>query len=333
MCLIVIGSIQVGSQLVYPRGLTHHSPQKKDVTHTLPGFEDDIAALDGDPMYSWLKAGIKFGIINVDRDARYCSTKRLHIFSDIQSCIDLSNAAYYSVGQFPNVKNVHKYLVSLQNSNPTELFDRNNNKAIPDGHLWHFQDGTVIVAFRGTSTLKDLRYDVKSSLVPTENGGIHKGFYKKLIMVEVALMNGIRRAFALGIRRIILTGHSMGGALATIAACIIRGYYPYLTVGLITFASPKVGDAVFATTVQNAVNYHFRLVNENDPVPSFPRNKEFHHVPGKVYHLPEFVTDKSKSWISRRVAGHKLETYSKRMRSMVDTVAAFCLNKGSHRLP
>jgi hypothetical protein len=64
-------------------------------------------------------------------------------------------------------------------------------------------------------------------------------------------------------RPLFYTGHSLGAALATLAA----GRFPPRA--LYTFGSPRVGDGEFATTLEGVPT--FRLVNNRDLVTGVPR--------------------------------------------------------------
>jgi hypothetical protein len=81
-----------------------------------------------------------------------------------------------------------------------------------------------------------------------------------------------------------LTGHSLGGAIATIAAVRfrLRGY----KVELVTFGSPRVGNSYFRTFAQGEIgDVQARFVNMGDPIPSYPPLvTRYHHV-GKRYGL------------------------------------------------
>jgi hypothetical protein len=66
--------------------------------------------------------------------------------------------------------------------------------------------------------------------------------------------------------KVFVTGHSLGGALATLAACHIKmlGF----DVDLYTFASPRVGDPTFAANFQGLNCY--RIANSEDVVTVVP---------------------------------------------------------------
>ncbi len=73
------------------------------------------------------------------------------------------------------------------------------------------------------------------------------------------------------------TGHSLGGALATLfafeAACLKRSEIPTL-ITCINFASPKVGNIHFSRAIDYLEELgalrHVRVTNQSDPVPRLP---------------------------------------------------------------
>ncbi|MBD1919768.1 lipase family protein [Microcoleus sp. FACHB-831] len=68
--------------------------------------------------------------------------------------------------------------------------------------------------------------------------------------------------------QIFVTGHSLGGALATIAALHISKMNSFNPPILYTFASPRVGDQRFAQQFENLECY--RIANSEDLVPTIP---------------------------------------------------------------
>jgi hypothetical protein len=147
----------------------------------------------------------------------------------------------------------------------------------------------VIVAFRGTQVLKpgasvnflnvlrDFYVDAKFTLVDcAEGGSIHKGFKTALdevwedqVSPHLDRLNDGRRTFW-------FTGHSLGGALATLAASRFEKVH-----GVYTFGSPVVGDQAFAQRFRAAAKT-YRFVNGNDFVARLPapgsRGLPYEHV-------------------------------------------------------
>ena len=71
-----------------------------------------------------------------------------------------------------------------------------------------------------------------------------------------------------------MTGHSMGGALAHIAALDLHELFcrRVTRISLITFGSPRVGNAAFAALLEKHVKRSIRFVNKKDAVPGQPTN-------------------------------------------------------------
>lgn len=81
-------------------------------------------------------------------------------------------------------------------------------------------------------------------------------------------------------RNIITIGHSMGGALATLAAMDLHNLgYNIISA---SFGSPRVGDKKFVEKFNNAINTNYRVVNFYDPIQYVPTTLRFCHVKGKI---------------------------------------------------
>lgn len=130
--------------------------------------------------------------------------------------------------------------------------------------------GFAIVVFRGTDirSYEDVIADLKFLPVPWGSGGMaHQGFRDALEEVWAPLkkmLDGLRVP-------LFFTGHSLGAALATLAADRYeRAQAVY------TYGSPRVGDADFAADYRLRT---YRFVNNNDVVPKLPpKGGVFHHV-------------------------------------------------------
>jgi hypothetical protein len=68
--------------------------------------------------------------------------------------------------------------------------------------------------------------------------------------------------------KVVVTGHSLGGAMATIAAAYLRA--AGLTCDLWTFGAPRVGNGAFADFVTAQPGLENRATDQDDPVPRLP---------------------------------------------------------------
>ncbi len=146
------------------------------------------------------------------------------------------------------------------------------------------KQGSIIV-FRGSQTSDDWitnlqvrQTDYVRAGVPA--GRVHRGFlsfYSNVqaqVQAATKLLNPAAPCY--------LTGHSLGGALATFATSdlALSNLKPQLR--LYTYASPRVGNLAFAKFLSGAVPNMYRIFNLADSVPEVPpsktRNTAFHHV-------------------------------------------------------
>lgn len=139
-------------------------------------------------------------------------------------------------------------------------------------------DGALILAFRGTESVKDWMTDIDVNLVNGPGGKVHDGFLCALNTIWrplLRLMDATREK-----RRLWVTGHSLGAALATLATAKLRIEKAIPVTGLYTFGSPRVGNEDFARNFDADFYYqNYRVVNNNDVVPRIPfRWMNYRHV-------------------------------------------------------
>ncbi|CAI5452099.1 unnamed protein product [Caenorhabditis angaria] len=72
--------------------------------------------------------------------------------------------------------------------------------------------------------------------------------------------------------RVWLTGHSLGGSLATMTSLhlVKAGEIDKNRIRLITFGEPRTGNLAFAKEVEDNVPFRYRVVKKNDPVTNMP---------------------------------------------------------------
>lgn len=158
-------------------------------------------------------------------------------------------------------------------------------------------DRVVIVAFRGTEfragvakLIKDfINTDLDFEPMPQFGNGakVHTGFWHAFEEVRGSVIEAVREQRSAG-QRVWVTGHSLGGAQATLAARTLR--QDGLEVqGLYTYGSPRVGNEEFRSRlgIGNVQRYVYAL----DIVPMVPDDLVigYRHV-GRTnnFHVPPF---------------------------------------------
>lgn len=127
--------------------------------------------------------------------------------------------------------------------------------------------GHLVIAFRGSDDVSDLAVNLATAQDNSrENyeGAVHRGFMRALEGVWIELHTLIEKFHRPG-HHVWITGHSMGGALATLTAKRLAAFME--PVQCITFGQPRVGDPAFYS---NYDVVHHRFVNEHDVIPKLP---------------------------------------------------------------
>jgi triacylglycerol lipase len=136
-----------------------------------------------------------------------------------------------------------------------------------------YQDATdVVVAFRGTIDLENWMTDLDARMVPLHDGiRIHAGFYRALGSVQVEI-NKIISGQGYEAKRLWLTGHSLGGALAKLFAWRLAQALGRVVVsGVYTFGEPRQGNTAYRDSYEALLfDRTFRVVNAADLVPHVP---------------------------------------------------------------
>ncbi len=144
----------------------------------------------------------------------------------------------------------------------------------------------AVLSFRGTEPddWDDVRTDGDFRFAPGQTGNVHKGFTDALDQIWSQLKPALEELVRLPVP-LLFTGHSLGGALAQLAAARISPDCVY------TFGSPKVGDHTFAGSLE-AIPIH-RIENCCDLVPNLPPNVLDYKHAGRQH----FITDVGERWV------------------------------------
>ena len=156
--------------------------------------------------------------------------------------------------------------------------------------------GKYVLAIRGTETLAEWVLDLASIPVffqPAPDAGlVALGFQSIYVTFTFTDASGAGKtltqvvtelaAAGAGIKEFLIVGHSLGGALATLAAAELAILNPVdvrSKLAIYTFGSPRVGLLDFAASFNQAVPTSYRIWNTLDIVPQLP-TFPFIHVSG-----------------------------------------------------
>jgi predicted lipase len=197
---------------------------------------------------------------------------------------------------------------------------------IPDYKVFGFiaRSGVdVVVAIRGTENA--LEWIINSLFLPvpfpyvsagrTEQGFtyFYSTFHTGTDSTSPRVLDALRALTADGtVKTLRITGHSLGSALATLLAIDVAGNGVFASPTVYTFASPRVGDKVFAGTYDGLVPDSWRIANANDIVTQLPPSfAGYLHVDAEV---PINSDDRTKHTVS---CWHALRTYLNTLDSSV----------------
>ena len=174
----------------------------------------------------------------------------------------------------------------------------------------------VDVTARGSDLLQDLATD------PC----VHNGFWSAYAGVRPQLERALIAALTEDVQRVSFTGHSLGGALAQLAAADFASGALCPTHGrradCVTFGAPRVGNAAWARAFSKLVPEAWRVVCDGDVI-AFLRGCGYVHAgvevvvdasaqtPGYVVVDPTPVEKKLRLGCGKSVGRHELAAYRK----------------------
>ena len=146
-------------------------------------------------------------------------------------------------------------------------FDRRGTQAILVSG-----ESSIALAFRGTEamSIRDIKADARANKRACESGGeMHSGFYDAFENVR-SMVEGAINDPSHADKPLYVTGHSLGGAVATVAAKKLA--HPGGIAACYSFGAPRVGDDDWITEIRAPI---YRLVNSADCVTMLPPSNEF----------------------------------------------------------
>lgn len=154
-------------------------------------------------------------------------------------------------------------------------------------------DTMALVALAGTEDVRDI---LKDAQVWTQEGredpqcgkkvSVHNGFYRAIsdIRKDRTLFQRLGQLQQQG-RKIYFSGHSLGGALATLLAYFTTLDHPQIQIGgVYTFGQPHTGTSSFQKCYDARLkDVTFRFVNKDDSIPRIRPTNNYEHVGNPIY--------------------------------------------------
>lgn len=168
---------------------------------------------------------------------------------------------------------------------------------IAKGHAKGGYQGHYLLAIRGTAAKRDVITDLHFGLNSSSNHKkVHAGFNR----VFSSQQNQLAAFFDKAPRGPVhCVGHSLGGALANLAADWLKTRYS-VPVALYTFGAPRVGLTDFASASESRIESIHRCTHHADPVPMVP-------VWPFIHAGADYCLDRAKGF---KPSAHKMGNYS-----------------------
>lgn len=175
----------------------------------------------------------------------------------------------------------------------------------------------IIVAFRGTQTDREWIADFTIDQVPfpyvKNEIEVHGGFFsiyqscRETIFYQLSKLSKNKT--------LLITGHSLGGALATLLTLDSIHTTPSVNISLYTFGAPKVGNKAFQSLFNHIVHTSFRFVNLFDIVPLLPPAKMPQKKEPAYYHTKSLVSFSYDA--GSLLKSHTMEAYQQGLKKML----------------
>uniref|UniRef100_A0A7S0ZI62 Fungal lipase-type domain-containing protein n=1 Tax=Timspurckia oligopyrenoides TaxID=708627 RepID=A0A7S0ZI62_9RHOD len=177
----------------------------------------------------------------------------------------------------------------------------------------HHTGKYIVAAFRGTVSLKNWISNVKTVTMEARKAGgvyaqlpsdvkVHLGFWQTFASIGTEMVQEVLRLHNENPGYLVyVTGHSLGGAMATHCALYLAlsGVSSNL-LRVYTFGQPRVGTDAFRREFNARINQFYRIVNNHDIVPHLPSMATgFRHVGEEMWFSTELTAVQTKQLIRK----------------------------------
>ncbi|KAG9120249.1 hypothetical protein FRC07_004332 [Ceratobasidium sp. 392] len=162
---------------------------------------------------------------------------------------------------------------------------------------WWPTGNSVVVAHQGTDPTKlvSVATDANALLDPLDpalfpgipsSATVHSGFMNVHAATAKTILALVKKVISeRGATKVTTTGHSLGGALATLDALYLKLNLPSnIAIKAVTYGQPRVGNQDFANFLEQKVPDFSRITNLKDLIPIVPgRGLGYHHNTGEKH--------------------------------------------------
>lgn len=252
---------------------------------------------------------------------------------DTSTLFECARKAYESPTELKTKEEIFSFLHDVEAVHLWDASKLGNSESDAQYYCLVLKD-SLVYAIRGTSSLEDAITDVRFFQEPFQDivyscssasignqdsqlivlnrksSRVHGGFLEQYNSIKFSIMSTIFTHVLKGKtpKRIIFVGHSLGGALATLAAAGTKAIFPQLFVQCTTYGSPRVGNMAFSAYFNAVVDVSERFVNGSDKVTKNP-SIGYAHVGGDIR-----VGEQTPGWFRNffgSIEEHRLDSYAK----------------------
>jgi len=267
------------------------APELSERTRAVLAFDHEYVKAANNASSNMLQKGGKTMTTTYDYD----TATKLFWHSVTAYCTDdpsLQDWSCTSCKQFGSFK-LTAIMDDTANQGYVGYFTQGLPKTPIPGSIIGANEPFVVVSFRGTvpKDLKDWIEDLSfskqavfSSKYPSV--AVHSGFWGAYQDMKPKMMAGLATAFSdSGARALIVTGHSLGAAMAELAALDLKlNEYPDKIYASYTQGTPRPGNPAFAALYAQSIAASFREIHQADCVPHLPPMVlGFQHGPVEVF--------------------------------------------------
>lgn len=148
----------------------------------------------------------------------------------------------------------------------------------------------IVIFYRGTKDRQDIKTDlnfIKDSAPSNKKGEeIHRGFKRAYDSVKSQVAAEVKKLHKGSKRKVWVTGHSLGAALAGITVYDLEKNQGIIISGIYNFGQPRFSNKSFAKTYDKIFKSRtFRIVNNNDIVARIPLRAMGYQHTGTLYYF------------------------------------------------